>query len=51
MIDNGKGFTSEPSNTNGRGIKNIGIRIEQLNGRLTINGERGVAINLAIPLK
>jgi signal transduction histidine kinase/ligand-binding sensor domain-containing protein len=51
IADNGKGFISEPENTNGRGIKNIRIRIEQLSGRMSISGDQGVSVTLMIPLK
>jgi len=51
IADNGKGFISEPENTNGRGMKNIRIRIEQLNGSMSINGVQGVSVSLLIPLK
>jgi len=51
IADNGKGFVSDPNNTNGRGMKNVRIRIEQLKGSMTINGDHGVSVTLLIPLK
>lgn len=49
VIDNGNGF--RPIGGEGRGIRHMRSRLEELHGRLSIRNERGTRVTFVIPLR
>ena len=48
--DNGRGFKGDQSSGVGNGLRNMRQRIESTGGRMDIQNEQGVRVNLKIPL-
>lgn len=51
VSDNGKGITSENNDASGNGMKNMRLRVQQLNGKFFIKNQGGLTLTFEIPLQ